>query len=406
MDDLIVAAVSPMWPQKDEPESGVFVKRRVMSVASHADVSVLHTLPWFPLLRRSYRDVTGCAECREVRSMRMFYIPAIFKHLDGFWSERAVEPWLRRIQQVRGLSLIDAHFGYPTGVGCYRAGRRLGVPVFITIRGVESDEIRDRRIGPQLKEALTECAGVIAVSESLKEAVVAQGVPADQVCVIPNAVDESLFCAGDQCEARRKVGLPAKGRVVLSVGHLNERKGAHRLIKAFAKAREACADAELVLVGGETYSEPRYVPRLKRMATKLGVQSAVRFVGRIPPESVGDWMRAADVFALASRREGCCNVVLEAVACGLPVVVTDVGDNSRYVTPDRGIVVPADDPKALAEGLCRILRGEYERNSISGGSDWTWDAVARSTIEFFSSRLGDFHSGVRPRRTADVPVSA
>ena len=301
--------------------------------------------------------------------------------------------------------MIDAQFGYPSGVGCYRVGRRLGVPVFITIRGVEQDEIKDRRIGPQLIEALSECAGVIAVSESLKRAVVARGVPAAQVYVIPNAVDDRWFHPAKTDVARRHVRLPSDARFVLSVGHLNERKGAHILIPAFARVREVYPDANLILIGGESYGEPGYVPRLKRMITELGLESCVRFEGRVAPEQVGDWMRAADVFALASRREGCCNVVLEALACGVPVVATDVGDNARYVTADRGAIVLAENSEALANGLLRVL--DQRENQVGMAPELsrrTWNDVARETIEFVQERV-KMYRGQAPGRQA-VTVSS
>ena len=116
----------------------------------------------------------------------------------------------------------------------------------------------------------------------------------------------------------------------------------------------------------------------------------MRFFGWVPPEQLAEWMSAADVFCMASRREGCPNVVIEALACGTPVVATDVGMVSKLVPSDRyGFVVPAGDPDSLAGALERSLEKEWDRAAISRlGQTRCWNDVARETRKQMLAAVG------------------
>lgn len=128
------------------------------------------------------------------------------------------------------------------------------------------------------------------------------------------------------------------------------------------------------------------------MVDRLALQDSVRFAGNLPPGEVAAWLRAADVFALATAREGCCNAVLEALAVGTPVVTTDVGDNARFVTDEvNGTLVPVDDPTALAVAIQSCLDGrEWDRESIARHLQdqvGNWNDVATRVLDFFHSSV-------------------
>ena len=135
--------------------------------------------------------------------------------------------------------------------------------------------------------------------------------------------------------------------------------------------------------------EPDYARELQEQGARLDVTDFVTFVGRVCSEDVAAWLRAADVFALASRREGCCNAVLEALASGLPVVATPVGDNAWFVKEDsNGFLVPVGDFEALAQALEKALKKvDWDRNRISSDLPvGDWNSVARKVLEFFEER--------------------
>lgn len=207
---MMIASVSTLLPSREHPEQGLFVARRLAALAKRAAVHVLHPVPWFPFVRpysSGQRWLSSSTEDLRVTDQRMFYVPKVLKSLDGAWLKRSVLPTLRRWKDEFGIELIDSHFAYPEGLGCVEAGSKLGVPVFVTLRGVEQELVEDRAIGPRMIESLKSAAGCIAVSENLRDCVVAHGVPASQVTVIPNAVDESVFHPADRRIVRRGLGI-------------------------------------------------------------------------------------------------------------------------------------------------------------------------------------------------------
>jgi glycosyltransferase involved in cell wall biosynthesis len=312
----------------------------------------------------------------------------MLKSLDAAWLERSVRRALPRLGGARAFDVVDAHFGYPDGTGCVRLARRDGLPVFVTVRGLETDVVEDPSTGPQLVRALNEAAGVISVSHSLRDLLVGRGVRASQFRVIPNAVDRRRFRPGDRRAARVRLGVPDDVPLVVCVGNLIELKRHHVLIEAFARLRASRPAAQLAIVGGGE-AEPAYEARLRRLASSSGVGDAVRFVGRIPSAEVALWLQAADLFALATSREGCCNSILEALASGRPVVTTPAGDNAHFVLNGvNGQVVPIDDALATAAALERVLsRKDWDAASISTGLEvGGWNEVAREVLAFFGER--------------------
>jgi glycosyltransferase involved in cell wall biosynthesis len=319
----------------------------------------------------------------------MFYFPGVLKGLDSYWLMRTVIRAVRGMEADAGVDLIDAHFGYPEGVGCVRAALELGRPAFITLRGLESQILASRWRGSQLRWAFRQCTGIVCVSDALRELVLRHGVPPEKVTVIPNAVDRETFFPGDRAEARRALDLGEGGRLVVAVGMLVHGKGQHLLVQALARLRASHPDLRLALVGGPAH-ESRYPQALRKLVGQFGLTNAVLLPGSQSPGQVTAWLRAADVFALPTFDEGCCNAILEAMACGLPVVTTPVGDNAALVqAPHRGLLVAVDDVPALATALEQALATRWDREAIARyGKDYTWDEAARQTADFFRHRLG------------------
>lgn len=389
---LHVASVCKTLPNPDSSAAGAFVMRRLEAMAELADLEIIQPLPYFPVLRplpswgRSPSHVVGR---QAVQHAPMFYVPGVMKRWDGAFLARAVSRSLAAAAGRRRLDLVDAHFGYPDGVGAVRAAARLGVPAFVTIRGLETDYLEDPVIGPQLLQALKASAGCISVSHSLKDLVTGHGLSADHVEVIPNAVDRTRFRPRDRQAARARLGLSADRPLIVSVGTMIELKRHHIVVSALAGVRERHPGATLAIIGMER-DEPGYVAKLERTAADAGVAQAVRVVGAVAPDAVAEWLAAADVFCLVSSREGCCNAVLEALACGRPVVATPVGDNAHFVRPGvNGSLVPVDDAAATWRALADALSASHwDPERISRGLPvGGWTDVAGRVIRHFQERL-------------------
>src|SRR5262249_20760008 len=191
------------------------------------------------------------------------------------------------------------------------------------------------------------------------------GIDDAKISVIPNAVNRDLFRPGDRAAARADLGIAPDVRLVVCVAMLVYGKGQHLLLNAVTRLRMKYPDLRLALVGAPSH-EPRYPQLLQKLIAQGGLAEVVNLPGPQSPQHVVKWLQAADLFALPSFDEGCCNAVLEAMACGVPVVTTPVGDNAVLVdAPRRGLLVPIDDAGALAAGLGAALGRAWDRAEIA-----------------------------------------
>lgn len=388
---LGVVSVCRILPTPVDPAAGTFVASRLAALSQVADVSVIQPVPYFPVARSLPEwAITGPHTVRglSIEPAPMFYLPGVLKSLDSRWLARSARRRIELLRQGRRIHLIDAHFGYPEGVGCVRLGQALGLPVFVTVRGSETDLLPTPGIGPQLVRALNAANGCISVSHALRDLAIEHGVDAGRIRVIPNAVDRGVFRPAPPEAARRALGLDPAAPLVVSVGHLIAGKRHHVLVRAFSGLQRLHPRAQLAIIGGPAY-ERSYPGELARLVTDLGLGSQVRLLGRVPQPLVSTWLQAASVFALATHREGCCNAVLEALAAGRPVVTTPVGDNTHFVREGvNGFLVGVDDVESLGRALAAALARGWDPQAISRGLEvGDWGEVARQVVDFFEERL-------------------
>jgi glycosyltransferase involved in cell wall biosynthesis len=216
-----------------------------------------------------------------------------------------------------------------------------------------------------------------------------------RVHAVPKGVDAQLF-RPDGPDMRGELGLAGR-RVIVSVGRFVPMKNMALLLDALARLRQADSTAHLLLVG-----EGPEQPALEQQALRLGVADAVTFAGYISQEQMAPFYRAADVFALSSEFDNSPNVVLEAMACGIPVVATDVGGVAEYVVVDRGgSLVPRDDAAAMARTLGQWLGDAARRRAASSFNRrlvldrFSWRRSAEHLLEVYREVLDRRQTGVR-----------
>ena len=388
---LKVASVCRTLPTPAQPEDGLFVSRRLSAMGRKMNLSVIQPVPYFPLLRPLpgwARTESHEVEGTEIAHAPMFYLPAVLKRLDSFWLRRSVSRFISALKRRGELNLIDAHFAYPDGVGCIELAARLDVPVFVTFRGVEQDLLDDPAIAALMRRIIPKATGCICVSHSLREVAMQYDADPDGIAVIHNAVDRELYRPGDKLGARERLGVDATGKIIVAVGNLLSVKRHDTLIGALPGVLANNPDTRLVIVGGAMH-EARHPGQLADLCRTLGIEDKVVFTGKLAAPTVADWLKAADVFALGSRREGCCNAVLEALASGLPVVTTPVGDNPWFVKDGiNGTLVPVGDAEAMAARLDTALNADWDPQQISDGlTIGSWDDVATDILNFYRDRL-------------------
>jgi len=364
---------STLFPHPGQPNAGVFIRERMFRVAKVLPLTVVAPVPWFPLQnlirlwRPHFRPAAPKHEVQdgiEVWHPRFFSVPGWLKSLDGFFMALGSLPTLLRLKKHFHFNLIDAHFAYPDGYAATLLGRWLKVPVTITLRGTEIRHANDPALRKCLVTALTRAARVFSVSDSLKRHAVNLGIPADKIQVVGNGVDTEKFFPMDKLEARSKLQIPSDAPVLISVGGLVERKGFHRVIDCLPALRQRFPGIQYLIVGGPS-PEGDMRTELEAQVARLGLAGQVKFLGAMPSKELRLPLSAADVFVLSTRNEGWANVFLEAMACGLPVIATDVGGNREVVCrDDLGVIVPFGDQAALTTAIEHALARDWDRPAI------------------------------------------
>ena len=177
--------------------------------------------------------------------------------------------------------------------------------------------------------------------------------------------------------------------MLVTVGTLVERKGFHRVMEAMPALLKAMPDLHYLAVGGPG-AEGDDSAMLQAKVAELGLGDRVRFLGPVAPDSLHVPLSAANVFVLPSRYEGWANVLLEAMACGLPVVATDVGGNAQVVAhAGLGRVVPFGDETALTTALVECLKAEWDRRAIRAYAEAnSWEARIPQVVSVFDGLVG------------------
>jgi glycosyltransferase involved in cell wall biosynthesis len=406
-----VVVFSTLFPNPAQPQAGVFIRERMFRVGRHLPLTVVAPVPWFPFqgVVRRWRphfrpEVPRCETQDDVVVLhpRFFSVPALFKHFDGIFLALGCLPTLWRLRRQQRLDVLDAHFGYPDGYAATRLGRWLGVPVTITLRGTEVRHGATPGLRARLCSALRDARRIFAVSGSLKVVAEGLGIPSDKILVVGNGVDATKFHPVPRNEARARLGLPQGVPVLVTVGGLTERKGFHRVIELLPGLERDFPGLHYLVVGGAC-PEGNWGPRLQAQVQALGLEDRVRFLGPVDPADLKWALGAANVFVLATRNEGWANVLLEAMACGLPVVTTDVGGNREVVCrPDLGLIVPFGDREALRAALARALAMEWRQAALIGHArahDWSLRVVELLSEFKALAAVGASRVAARGRKT-------
>lgn len=389
--------------------AGLFIRERMFRVGAQLPLAVVAPTAWFPLqglLRRFKPGFRPGAPRHEMQKgfdvwfPRFLSVPGVLKGLDGLLMALGALPRLWQLKRDGRLDMIDAHFAYPDGYAATLLGRWLRVPVTITLRGTEQRLAKDATLAPKLRLAMQRATHVFAVSESLRRVAVSLGIAADKVRVVGNGVDLKKFHPLPRAEARQALGLPADAPVLVTVGGLVERKGFHRVIELLPTLRRQHPRLLYLVVGGPS-PEGDMTTELQEQVAAAGLQDAVRFLGALPPEQLRVPLSAADVFVLATRNEGWANVLLEAMACGLPVVTTDVGGNAEVVCrPELGTVVPFGDRDRLQAAIADALARGWDAGAIRRyAEDNAWDRRVTDLLSVFRQlhgRARDGSAGAHP----------
>jgi glycosyltransferase involved in cell wall biosynthesis len=352
---LRVLILSTLFPDASRPNFGIFVERQTLSLAERDDVEVRvvapRGLPPFPLsLLSRYAPLAALPALEQWKGLtvhrpRFLNLPGTGGRFHARAVAAALTPLLAEIRKDFPFDVISAEFFFPDGPAAVLLGERFGVPVSIKARGSDiHDWGRRKDIGPQVVAAGRAADGVLAVSNALRDDMIAMGIPGDRVETITTGVDLARFAPRDRAQAKAELGVA--GPLVLSVGALIPLKGHDIVIDAVGTL-----PGVTLWIAGEGGDRKR----LEAQIARLGLGDRVKLLGSVPPDRVAAALAAADAMALASEREGLANAWLEAIASGTPVVIPDVGGARQVVTgPAAGRIAPRN-AAAFAAVLAELI---------------------------------------------------
>src|SRR5579883_15184 len=384
-----ILTYTTLYPNAAQPVHGVFVENRLRQLLRHGGIEaeVIAPVPWFPFTNSVFGRYSIWAKvpARERRFGVTIHHPR-FPVLPKLGM--SIAPWLlysftrppvdRILADGFRFDLVDAHYFYPDGVAAALLARVLRKPLVITARGSDVNIIANYRIPRRMiRWAACQAAGIVTVSAALKERLVALGVAKDRISVLRNGVDLTLFSPSSRPRSTEQ----SLTKLLLSVGNLVELKGHDLVIKALAEV----PGARLAVVG----SGPEQ-GRLASLAREMGLSDRVSFLGQLRQEELAGVYARADLLVLASRSEGWPNVLLEAMACGTPVVASEVGGVAEIVNDGAaGLSVRDRTPTAFAAAIRRMLDAPPPRGKTRAYAErFGWDATVAAQLRLYEEAIG------------------
>ncbi len=385
-----ILTFTTLYPNSQKPGHGIFVETRLrhLVASGQVDSRVVAPVPWFPLRHARFGDYAQFAkvpasEARHgisVQHPRYLAIPKIGMNLaPSLLAAGARASVARLLDEGFDFDLIDAHYFYPDGVAAAILSKYFNKPLVITARGSDITQLPSYRLPRKMIQwAARRADGVITVCNALRDEVVSLGVDAARVVSLRNGVDLQLFRPVEREEVRARLGLD--GFTLLAVGHLVPVKAQELAVAALAKL----PDVRLLIAG----DGPNRA-MLEQLARDLGVAERLTMLGAVPQAGLRDYYGAADALVLPSEREGWANVLLEAMACGTPVIASRVWGTPEVVAaPEAGLLMAERSAQGVADAV-NALRAAYPERAATRryAERFSWDDTTRGQLQLFRQIL-------------------
>jgi len=382
-----ILTTTTLFPNAAQPAHGIFVETRLRRLLADGRVRarVLAPVGWIPPGVRN----AEWAKLRKIPVLeqrngitadhpRYLVVPKIGMNLTPYTLYAAMKKRLAELVAAgEKYDVIDAHYFYPDGVAAVWLGKEFNIPVTITARGTDINLIpeyaRPRRL---ILEAARNAGALITVCQALKDRLVELGATPSKITVLRNGVDLEIFQMLDRASLRKKWNL--NSLVLASVGLLIERKGHDLAIAAMPQI----PGATLLIAG----SGPDRAS-LEKLAERLGVKDRVRFLGTVDQNTLREIYNCADALILASSREGWANVLLEAMACGTPVLASAVWGTPEVVArPEAGLLLKNRDAASIVAAARQLQSALPERTATRRYAEqFDWQSTTDGQVRIFEA---------------------
>jgi len=381
-----VLTYSTLFPNSSFPRHGIFVEQRLRHLLSSGEIDcrVVAPVPWFPFTHPLFGEYAKFAEVdkNETRHDIQIVHPRypllpkigmnIAPRLLAWGSINCVKSI---IDSGFDFDVLDAHYFYPDGVAAAMIAAKLNKPFVITARGTDINLIPQYAVPRrQILKAAQQASAIITVCQALKDELVNIGAEEGKITVLRNGVDLKQFSPALREQVRQQLNLHRT--TLISVGHLIKRKGHDKVIKTLLELPEV----DLLLIGdGEEENA------LRQLSKDLKLQDRVHFVGHVDQQILPNYYTAADMLVLASSREGWPNVLLEAMACGTPVVATPVWGSPEVVRkPEAGRVAVDDSVAGLITAIKDLLANYPDRRLTRAYAELhSWENTTKGQLTLF-----------------------
>ncbi len=383
-----IVTITTLYPNEKQFRHGIFIETRLRHLVATGEINarVIAPVPWFPFKSKRFKHYAVYADVPvfekrhniEIYHPRYLVIPKIGMLLTPFFMAFTLYKQIKCLQKQQAIDLIDAHYFYPDGVAVALVNKLLKLPFVISARGTDINLIPEYPLPRKMiLWAAEQAATSVTVCKALKDSMIDMGAEAKKIHVYRNGVDLELFCLLNKQQCREKYQL--KQKTLVSVGHLIERKGHHLIIEAMC----VLPDYQLLIVGG---GEQEIA--LKKLVQQLSLTHQVIFLGEQPQSALPEIYNAADAMILASSREGWANVLLESMACGTPVVATNIWGTPEVVqNSDAGILVERS-ADMIAEGVKRLFKQYPKRVATRQYAEqFSWESTTQGLLALFKTIL-------------------
>lgn len=370
---------SSIFPNNIEETKGIYIFHQARALSKICSVKIVAPIPYFPKYIKlgSYQHYNKIPIQQKIHGLEVFHprvpvIPKFGRCLYGFLYYLGQRSFYKKFIPKYKPDVFLSFWAYPDGFANVMFARNFHIPHFLGGRGCDINNANNDMLKRNMTTwALNKSCKVLSVSKAMKDTMISLGVPSKKIAVIPNGLNDN-FVSIKRTPLEAKRGDNSK--TILYCGRFSQEKGVEYLIKACNILRLRKVNFKLLMIGSGPLKKV-----FEEMINELFLEDFIEIRNEVAHDQIPQIMESADIFCLPSLREGWPNVVMEALACGLPVVASTVGGVPEIITNDEyGLLTSPGDAGGLADNLENALKKRWNIEKLQlSVKKRTWNIVAK-----------------------------